>query len=331
MKETYIHLQTYEIFLNLMYLSLIKEFYMQMEYDARGNVTEYIDGRKTKFVREYTKTDLLSSEEVFTVKEDDNNYKSTPDASRSYAYDEGGSLKQVTEGSSSITYNEKDGSYQSDAYGNIRSMKWSSTGLEMSYEYDNLNRMTSVITPDGKDVAYTYNMNNQVTSLTGYINESITYSNVKISEYTLLNGIKKSFEYNDLGLTSSLKYNKDESIKTGFSYTYDDNFNIETRTSLDTEKLSSFEYDAANRLTNSNMAGEFQSKEPEQLTTNNFSYINRDLVGTKQELVKYEVLPEEIIFDTSARSYVYKFSGTKEIRAIELYPKSQLFADVVDL
>ena len=109
-----------------------------------------------------------------------------------------------------------------------------------------------------------------------------------------LNGIKKSFEYNDLGLTSSLKYNKDESIKTGFSYTYDDNFNIETRTSLDTEKLSSFEYDDANRLTNSYMEGEFESKTAEQLTTSNFSYINRNLVGTKQELVKYEDLPEII-------------------------------------
>ena len=80
-------LQTYEIFLRMMYISLLKEFYMQKEYNARGNVTEYIDGRKTKFVIEYTKTDLLKSEEVFTVKEDDNNYKSTPDASRSYAYD----------------------------------------------------------------------------------------------------------------------------------------------------------------------------------------------------------------------------------------------------
>ena len=63
-------------------------------------------------------------------------------------------------------------------------------------------------------------------------------------------------------------------------------------------------YDQANRLTNSYMEGEFESKTAEQLTTSNFSYINRDLVGTKQELVKYEALPEEFIFDTSARSYV---------------------------
>ena len=67
-------------------------------------------------------------------------------------------------------------------------------------------------------------------------------------------------------------------------------------------------YDQANRLTNSYMEGEFESKLPEQLTTSNFSYINRDLVGTKQELVKYEALPEEIIFDTSSRSYVYEFT-----------------------
>ena len=71
------------------------------------------------------------------------------------------------------------------------------------------------------------------------------------------------------------------------------------------------------------MEGEFESKTAEQITTDNFSYINRDLVGSKQELVKYEVLPE-IIFDTSARSYVYKFSGTKEIRAIELYPENKV-------
>ena len=63
-------------------------------------------------------------------------------------------------------------------------------------------------------------------------------------------------------------------------------------------------YNQVNRLTNSYMEGEFVSKTTEQLTTSNFSYINRDLVGAKQELVKYEALPEEIIFDTSARSYV---------------------------
>ena len=295
---------------------------LSYSYDARGNVTEYIDGRKTKFVREYTKTDLLSSEKAFAVKED-NTYGKTETALRSYVYDEGGLLEEITEGSSSIFYNEKDGSYQSDAYGNIRSMKWSSTGFEMNYEYDNLNRMTNVKTPDGKDVVYAYNQNNQVTK---FGDVSITYSKSRISEYTLLNGIKKSFEYNDLGLTSSLKYNKNKdeiNISTGFSYTYDDNFNIKTRTSLDTKKLSSFDYDQANRLTNSYMEGEFESKTAEQLTTSNFSYINRDLVGTKQELVKYEDLPE-IIFDTSARSYVYKFSGTKEIRAIELYPKSKV-------
>jgi len=62
-------LQTYEIFLKLMYLSLLKEFYMQKEYDARGNVTEYTDGRKTKFVRKYTKTDLLKSEKAFDAKD----------------------------------------------------------------------------------------------------------------------------------------------------------------------------------------------------------------------------------------------------------------------
>ena len=63
-------------------------------------------------------------------------------------------------------------------------------------------------------------------------------------------------------------------------------------------------YNQVNRLTNSYMEGEFVSKTTEQLTTSNFSYINRDLVGAKQELVKYEALPEESIFDTSARSYV---------------------------
>ena len=83
-------------------------------------------------------------------------------------------------------------------------------------------------------------------------------------------------------------------------------------------------YDQANRLTNSYMEGEFESKTAEQLTTDNFSYINRDLVGAKQELVKYEALPEEIIFDTSARSYIYEFGGTKEVRAIELYPENKV-------
>ena len=40
-------------------------------YDARGNVTEYIDGRRTKFVREYTNTDLLKKEMVFVLETED--------------------------------------------------------------------------------------------------------------------------------------------------------------------------------------------------------------------------------------------------------------------
>ena len=59
---------------------------LSYSYDARGNITEHIDGRKTKFVREYTKTDLLKSEKAYAVKEN-NTYEETETVSRSYVYD----------------------------------------------------------------------------------------------------------------------------------------------------------------------------------------------------------------------------------------------------
>ena len=291
-------------------------------YDARGNITEYIDGSKTIFERKYTKTDLLKEEKAYRL-QPDNTYLRNPSETRTYEYDESGFLKKASDSATSLSYNQADGKYESDAYGNIYSMKWSATGLEMKYDYDLLGRTTGVTTPDGKQTKYSYDKSGLLTAMSGFVKGNIKYETNKsrIQSYTLGNGIVKTFNYNSLGNFSSIEYSEEsKNIKTGFSYLYDNNYNITSRTVLDTAKTSWFTYDAADRLTQSQMHGAFETREC--LENGNFSQIDHDLDGTKNAESYFDVIPQDIILDSTAHSFIYDFGNAVSVNRIELFPDS---------
>ena len=291
------------------------------DYDARGNVTMFTDAAGIIFKRKYTDTDLLSEEKVY-IKE---NGVDNPKTSRSYFYDEAGILKSVTEGSNKVYYNNADSKYQPDAYGNIRSMKWEigTDIIEMKYDYDLLGRTTGVTTPDGKTITYSYDKNGLLTVVNGFVKGNIKYEEGKsrIEYYTLENGLKKSFSYNSIGNISSIEYSAGDN-KTGFSYVYDNNFNITSRTSLDNNKTSSFTYDKADRLSRSEMHGAFATQE--NLDNGKLSQIDCDLSGSKDAVIYFEELPQEIKLDASARSFIYNFKQNISVNRIELFPDTYI-------
>ena len=79
-------------------------------------------------------------------------------------------MKKAKDTHVGVSYNHNGEQYESDAYGNIRSMKWNENGLEMKYDYDLLGRTTGVTTPDGKQINYSYDKSGLLTALSGFVN-----------------------------------------------------------------------------------------------------------------------------------------------------------------
>ncbi len=294
---------------------------LNYEYDARGNVIKFTDAAGTVFKRTYTKTDLISEEKVY-VKENGNEVlKKT----RTYSYDEGGALKSVSDGDNTVYYNGADSEYQPDAYGKTRKEKWSRTGFEMSYDYDSLNRLTSVTTPDNKTETYTYNKNSQVSAIDGLIKGTLSYNKSRLEAVSLNNGLKKTFSYNEAGLISEISYSSDKNaaFKTGFEYVYDNNFNITDRIHKDTEEKDTFTYDGLNRLVKSNLKGKFSNDTYEQFYLFNMKEIDRDIDGMASETkatLNGQLFPaDKVTLDEKGKSFVYDFKEEKEIQKIELF------------
>lgn len=304
---------------------------LQYEYDGRGNVVKFVDGKGVIFKREYTKTDKLLSEKVIVVEDTKEVEKET----WKYEYDEAGFLKSIDSGKNKISYNigkNKDGkdAYEPDAYGNVLNEKNSSTGFTIKYEYDDLNRLKSVTTPDDKETTYTYN-NNQVSSVSGFIENPISYEKSRISSYSMSSEkISKNYAYNNKGLISKYEYTitpnlekQEETKTTGIEYEYDDNFNINKRKHLDTELEDTYEYDSFDRLKSSNLYGKFSKNTSKEMDPFFINEIYRDIDGKASEsestLNGAMFNSTSVVLDANAKSFVYDFTESKEIHKLELY------------
>ena len=166
---------------------------------------------------------------------------------------------------------------------------------------------------------YQKHQNGQITSMSDFVNNIVYDSEKKsrLTSYVLMNGMEKNFSYNEAGNISEMKYSFGN-INTGFSYRYDENYNIISRTSLESNKTSWFTYDKASRLIKSELNGAFETNV--NLEARKLAQIDRDLAGTKDAEVFFEQLPQDIIFDAAARAFVYDFGNTASVTRIELFP-----------
>ncbi len=293
-----------------------KSTQLTYEYDARGNITTFIDAKGIVFNRNYNEIDKITKETVL----DNNVEKET----WSYKYDKAGVLKSVTGGDITVYYNGAESDYQPDAYGNTRKEKWSKTGLSMNYEYDSLNRLTSVTSPKGKKEEYSYNKNSQVSAISNLINGNLTYTNSRLATLKISNiGIEKKYDYSEDGLISSIVFSSNKGLQTGFKYNYDFNSNITERTHVGTNYKDIYEYDKLNRLTHSDLKGKFIKDTYEQLDLYRMNEIDRDIDGMASEqeaTLNGQFFPaDNISLDEKGKSFVYDFGKEKEIQKIELF------------
>lgn len=150
---------------------------------------------------------------------------------KSYTYNDDGSLATFTRGNGTFTYTyfpngrlQSDGqtSYTYDNRGNVKSV--TNTNGTLFLNYDTNDRLTSYTDYYNNTVAYTYDNNNNVTSIKYPGNKTVTY------EYDAINRCTKVTDWN--------------SKETLFNYMTDDRLSLVT---LPNSSFTEYTYDAAGR------------------------------------------------------------------------------------
>lgn len=163
--------------------------------------------------------------------------------SASYSYDLNGRRTAMTDptGSAAYTY---------DALGRLVSAAYPG-GQVVGYAYDAAGSRTALTYPDGKQVTYTYDTANRLTKISDWLARETTFSYDNAGRVTTVsnpNYTTTTFAYDSAGRVTGIIHSVTSSgAFASFSYTLDRNGN-RTRVT-DTEGITSYQYDALNRLT----------------------------------------------------------------------------------
>ena len=135
----------------------------------------------------------------------------------------------------------------SDSYGNPASSK-TSTAPAITYVYDAIGRMTSLTDQVGSKTSFTYDKRSLLTGSTDPLSRSTSltyYDDGTLKTKTDRNNKTTTFTYTNSGKVNSIAYQGGATV----SYSYDQQDNLLGM--LDSIGLTSFTYDAANRLSSS--------------------------------------------------------------------------------
>jgi RHS repeat-associated protein len=210
-------------------------------YDAEGNLTEYTDrrGKLDKFV--YDPLNRLAEAKYGVSGE-------TAESTIKYEYDDGNRLTKVVD-SASGTYTPE--------YDELNRLKSLATPQgTIKYEYDEANRRTSMTVPGQEAVKYTYNEGNLLKEIKrGTQAVSFAYNEANLpTSTTLPDGIEKQYGYDEANELTSITYKKSSTTLGELDYSYDLDGRKEAvwgsyaRTALP-EAFSSAKYNADNEQT----------------------------------------------------------------------------------
>ena len=234
-------------------------------YDNNDNLTGITNAKGEKTTLEYDfDTDRLTS-------------VSFEGATRSYTYNEDGTLKSFTKpDGTTLSYRydnlgrvKSDGinSYSYDSKLRLKSI--SGNGKTISFGYDGFNRITSAgdatYTYDDNsnvksvnDTEYEYDKLNRLTSVT-FNNKTIYYSyrnDSQLSEVEYPNGMTTTFGYDSAGRLTSKQTKLGSKVIASYSYVLDDVGNITSQSAQEpfgdillTNENVSYSYNSANRIT----------------------------------------------------------------------------------
>jgi len=173
-----------------------------------------------------------------------------------YEYDAAGRRTSMTDVTLSppSTYNENITTYDYDDVNRLTSVTWPGD-LTVAYEYDDVGNRTSITYPDDRVVDYTYDDLNRLDTATDWADPANATSygyddagNLLTTTYPSSTEIVSTRTYDDAGRLLSLVNEQDGTPVSSYAYTLDD---VGNRTQMtDSSGDTDYVYDALYRLTN---------------------------------------------------------------------------------
>ena len=247
-------------------------------FDANDNLTVIRNAKGGETTLTYDSNDLLTKQ---TFQGNTKRYSYNTDGSlasstsangstRYFSYDESGRL--TDNDYASFNYNskgwldsvEKDGKsikYGYDAFGRVTQVEYD--GIQVEYDYDSNSNVKTITYPGGKDVTYTYDALNRVTSIIDWKNATTTFrynENGTIDYIQFPNKVRTTYSYDSAGrLTakSTRRNSGNGTVIAEYTYGLDNLGNHLTETITEpysgipvpTEGTTSYTYNNANRIT----------------------------------------------------------------------------------
>jgi RHS repeat-associated protein len=206
------------------------------EYDLNGNLINQTDARGISTLLSYDALDRLTAID----------YPNDDDVSFTYDLQYNGTLSQVTRGNVSSSY-DYDQRYRVEN----ETVTLDGTGYTTSYEYDSMDRPTTITYPDGNSVNLTYNAQTLLESVEGVVDNLDYNARNQITTKELSNGVVTSYTYDAEKLLLDRIYT--ESLQD-LNYDFDNVGNILEIEDNVLNSVKTYGYDDLDRLTSADMS-----------------------------------------------------------------------------
>ena len=219
-----------------------------------------------------------------------------PEGAVSYTYDANDNVLTVTDQNGTVarTYDalNRVTSY-TDTYGKV-----------IRYEYDAVGNLTKLIYPDNTAVTYAYDANRNLTRVTDWAGRVTTYTydeNNRMIAATKPDGSVTAVTYDNAGRMTAYTESVDDTVISGFEYTYDDLSRIVEETVLAKDRKMCYTYDEQSRVT----SRAEKTLHDTVLHTDRFTYDAAGNLtgGTTDDTFTYDTNNRLVQFNDTAVSY----------------------------
>ncbi|ETA69520.1 Rhs family protein, partial [Methanolobus tindarius DSM 2278] len=208
------------------------------EYDLNGNLINQTDARGISTLLSYDALDRFTAID----------YPNDEDVSFTYDLEYNGTLSRVTKGAISSIY-DYDDRYRVE--GETIGYVPGTSGYTTSYEYDSMDRPTTITYPDGNSVDLTYNAQTLLESVEGVVDNLDYNARNQITTKELSNGVVTSYTYDAEKLLLDRIYT--ESLQD-LNYEFDNVGNILEIEDNVMNSVKTYGYDDLDRLTSADMS-----------------------------------------------------------------------------